>query len=307
MDKVLRTFTAGRGSVKVGAIIDASQFRNLGRLRRRGYLVEVGDAEATPIDEVYVEKSSPESVEDAPAEVVSIEAATEDAGPGRDPLDEVADAPVSSPVARPDGRVLIIGGPKTGKTTLAAAMGGGRSTDEVIEDLDWSEASAEIATWFDDPGPWLIEGVAIPRALRKWQESHPDEPAPVDHVIYLTQVYQDLEPEAAAMAKGVETVFEEILPWLLESVEITEIAHEGVKTNASTDEPHVANEDVDTKVMTFDEALAELKIDPVSVNTKSKLSKTRKDNLVAIARLMGKRLAPDEMNVGEIVALILSE
>ncbi len=36
-------------------------------------------------------------------------------------------------------RVMIVGWPKTGKTTLAAKMGGGKSTDDLIH-LGWSEA-----------------------------------------------------------------------------------------------------------------------------------------------------------------------
>lgn len=116
-------------------------------------------------------------------------------------------------------RIIIVGGPKTGKTTLAKKLGGGRSTDEVMH-LGWSEASDEVATWFDAPGPWVIEGVAIPRALRKWRQMHPNKPAPVDRLIRMRMPKQQLDVGQASMAKGVETVLAEVLPWLQKTVKI---------------------------------------------------------------------------------------
>jgi hypothetical protein len=113
----------------------------------------------------------------------------------------------------PDERVLIIGGPKTGKTTLATQMGGGRSTDEVM-DMGWSESSQEVSTWLDNPGPWIIEGVTLPRALRKWRDRNPGQPPPVDKVILLTKPRVPLAKGQAAMSKGVDTVMSEIEPWL---------------------------------------------------------------------------------------------
>lgn len=110
-------------------------------------------------------------------------------------------------------RTLIIGGPKTGKTTLAAAMGGGRSTDEVMG-LGWSEASEEVSKWFDSPGPWIIEGVAIPRALRKWAARNPGQPPPVDKVILLRTPHERRTPHQIIMAAGIDTVLSEISPWL---------------------------------------------------------------------------------------------
>lgn len=138
-------------------------------------------------------------------------------------------------------RICITGGPNTGKTTLAEhlALGGTyadgrtgpgrtlgqgkppRHTDDLIEQCKhlgkdaWSEASRIVSTWFDEPGPWIIEGVAIPRALRKWKEAHPGEPPPVDRVIRLTTPHVPLSPGQRTMAKGEETVWQEIAGWLL--------------------------------------------------------------------------------------------
>lgn len=124
-------------------------------------------------------------------------------------------------------RIAITGGPRTGKTTLASRIGGDwhgsgldsfeiRGTDDLIGKFDWSDASAEVATWFDAPGPWIIEGVAVSRALRKWMANHPGGPPPVDRVIYLSEPHESLSTGQASMAKGVRKVHDEIEPWLNE-------------------------------------------------------------------------------------------
>lgn len=118
-------------------------------------------------------------------------------------------------------RICITGGPKTGKTTMADRMSLGatadiRHTDDLIASHDWSAASLEVSTWFDAPGPWIIEGVAVSRALRKWRDAHPGEPPPVDRVILLVTPHVELSKGQATMAKGVEKVHGEIESWLLD-------------------------------------------------------------------------------------------
>lgn len=120
-------------------------------------------------------------------------------------------------------RICITGGPKTGKTTLSLNMerhsaqptGPIRHTDDLIGTHDWSEASQQVSEWLDAPGPWIIEGVAVSRALRKWRDQHPGEPPPVDRVIYLSEPHEALTRAQAAMAKGVRKVHDEIEGWLL--------------------------------------------------------------------------------------------
>lgn len=124
-------------------------------------------------------------------------------------------------------RLCIIGGPKTGKTTLAAELAASRgplavgtaegafrvrSSDEAMH-LGWSEASAEVALWLDNAGPWIVEGVAVPRALRKWLAAHA-EGKPCDIVLVLTTAHIELSKGQAAMGKGVATVWAEVLPEL---------------------------------------------------------------------------------------------
>lgn len=85
-------------------------------------------------------------------------------------------------------------------------------TDDLIH-LGWSEASAAVCEWIDSPGPWIIEGVAVSRALRKWRDTHLGPP-PVDRVIYLSEPHELLSTGQLAMAKGVRTVHDEIEDWL---------------------------------------------------------------------------------------------
>jgi hypothetical protein len=107
-------------------------------------------------------------------------------------------------------RILIAGGPRTGKTTLSTSLGIARvrHTDDVM-DLGWSEASAEVATWFDEPGPWVIEGVAVGRALRKWLLANP-EGNPCDVVYYLDAPLLTLTRGQETMAAGCWTVWKEV-------------------------------------------------------------------------------------------------
>ena len=126
-------------------------------------------------------------------------------------------------------RICITGGPRTGKTTLSGALYGDQwaadsdkcgpvfHTDDLIGKVDWSAASQHVAEhWLTEPGPWIIEGVAVSRALRKWRDAHPGEPPPVDRVIYLTEPHESLSKGQQSMAKGVASVHAEIEPWLNE-------------------------------------------------------------------------------------------
>jgi hypothetical protein len=111
-------------------------------------------------------------------------------------------------------RVLITGGPKTGKTTLAMLQGEVSGlqpmhTDDLIA-LGWSEASAAVIPWISRPGPWIIEGVAVPRALRKWFAANPTG-KPADKVIFLGKPWQELSPGQLAMTKGLVTVWKEVV------------------------------------------------------------------------------------------------
>ncbi len=110
---------------------------------------------------------------------------------------------------------VIVGGPKTGKTTLADSLGKTvRRTDALIGHLEWSELSEQVSHWFDEPGEWVIEGVATVRAIRKWL-ARDTGPFPAE-IILLTEPAVPRTPRQEAMAKGVETVWNQIKGELVE-------------------------------------------------------------------------------------------
>ncbi len=107
-------------------------------------------------------------------------------------------------------RIAITGAPQCGKTTLAKTI-----TDRPVlhsddfKHLAWSDASQVMADKANAiEGPLIVEGVAVPRALRKGMK--------IDAVILLTQ--PKLAPEKrdpvrwkhqVAMGKGVMKVLRE--------------------------------------------------------------------------------------------------
>jgi adenylate kinase family enzyme len=119
-------------------------------------------------------------------------------------------------------RLLIAGVPRSGKTTLSKTIVrtlpcslivmGPRSTDDMIA-LGWSAASERVAQWLDAAGPWIIEGVAIPRALRKWLATH-HYGTPADEIRWLGTPRVPLTPGQLTMAKACETVWNEVRPEL---------------------------------------------------------------------------------------------
>lgn len=121
-------------------------------------------------------------------------------------------------------RLLITGGPGVGKSTLAVRLAdrGGLLEAGIVVDhaddlagvLGWSEASLEVSRWFDRQGPWVIEGVAIPRALRKWLIAHPGNAAPCERIYYMTEHFRPPTKGQVSMTKGVMTVWREIVPEL---------------------------------------------------------------------------------------------
>lgn len=112
-------------------------------------------------------------------------------------------------------KIAIAGVPKAGKTTVAKILAEDvevRSTDDLI-DLGWSEASQKASEMFDEDASFIMEGVAVARALRKWLKANP-EGRPVDKVMWMGTPKVETTKGQNAMGKGVETVMREILPEL---------------------------------------------------------------------------------------------
>lgn len=109
-------------------------------------------------------------------------------------------------------KTLIAGWPRTGKTTRANALDSAteivRHTDDLIPSQDWSAISETVSYWFDEDYS-VIEGVAVPRALRKWLARNKSG-KPCDELVYLTMPHVSLSAGQAAMGKGCDKVFNEI-------------------------------------------------------------------------------------------------
>ena len=127
-------------------------------------------------------------------------------------------------------RILIVGGPKSGKTSTANALAQliyerakgvppprVRHTDDLIgSGMKWSEESLLVSTWFDDPGPWIIEGIVTVRALKKWLARSPSHEKPADYIFYAEVARLPLEPKQQALMKQCNDVWIEIRPALLD-------------------------------------------------------------------------------------------
>jgi len=117
-------------------------------------------------------------------------------------------------------RLVVAGGPQAGKTTLVSHLARAnpdakvRGSDELIG-LGWSESSEAASHWFDEPGSWICEGAAMPRALRKWLARNP-EGAPADLIVWVNEPVVARSRGQHVMALGCQTVWNEIRTELTE-------------------------------------------------------------------------------------------
>lgn len=125
-------------------------------------------------------------------------------------------------------KIAICGGPKCGKTTLAAKLNANtgipvRHTDDLVGKLDWSAASLVVAHWLAEPGDMIVEGTALPRSLRKFCRLYPGR-KPCDFAVWLQWPKVPRTPGQETMARGCRTVWIEVLPTLqqlgVEAVEL---------------------------------------------------------------------------------------
>lgn len=134
-------------------------------------------------------------------------------------------------------KILITGAPKSGKSTLVSKI---KNVDHYCTDpqrmcdygikgtpdhLDWSETSQFIAdNWIGKKQ--IIEGVAIPRALRKWRLSNPHSQLPFDKLIILEGTFEPLSKGQLTMAKGIKKVMQELIstwPEIVDKIEFVDL------------------------------------------------------------------------------------
>ena len=98
-------------------------------------------------------------------------------------------------------RIAIAGGPRVGKTTLAATVTDRRviATDDYIG-TPWADIPHKIIADIGDLDAFALEGVQVARALRKGLR--------VDAVVYLIRLkVPELTKGQAAMTRGVVRIF----------------------------------------------------------------------------------------------------
>jgi hypothetical protein len=118
---------------------------------------------------------------------------------------------------KPD-RIVITGGPRRGKSTVARKLATDGRRYHHGEELKryglGPEGSQKASEWLDEPGRFVCENVIMARALRKWMARNPTG-KPADIVVNLQHAVADTIPGQDRMAVGCETTFREILPELL--------------------------------------------------------------------------------------------
>lgn len=115
-------------------------------------------------------------------------------------------------------RIVITGSPLSGKTTLANVFvkifGLPLLQTDSVKHMEWSESSEHVSHWFNDPRDGVIEGVTVPRALRKWQKRNPDQPPPFDWFIILPHPRQFLGSAQETMRKQIIGLAETQKEWI---------------------------------------------------------------------------------------------
>jgi hypothetical protein len=116
-------------------------------------------------------------------------------------------------------RAVLVGGPRSGKTSVAVRASEryareAMHPDNLIDRLEWSALSSEVATWLDKPGEWVMEGVATVRAVRKWLAANPGDTPPPFTLVWMGEALQRRSVGQSSMSKGIATIWNEILPEL---------------------------------------------------------------------------------------------
>lgn len=109
-------------------------------------------------------------------------------------------------------RVVIDGGPRRGKSEIAkkiAADGRRYHHGDELRGLEWSAGSQLASEWLDEDGPYVLDNVAMGRALRKWLARNPTG-KPADVVVHLSGAVIESNSGQESMATGNDSVWKEI-------------------------------------------------------------------------------------------------
>lgn len=124
-------------------------------------------------------------------------------------------------------RIVIVGGPRSGKSSLAREFraaglptfcGDPRSKVKEPEHgvtylpeglpMSGDDGAAQwiVDHWMTRPGPWVLEGWIMARALRRWRRAWP----PCERIIVMRSPVVEQTPGQLALTKAVATVWRSI-------------------------------------------------------------------------------------------------
>ena len=164
-------------------------------------------------------------------------------------------------------RIVVIGGPRTGKTTYATKLArelgvhlastgkrteserGLVSTDNYIGSGSYAELPDRVIADLRKRDSFVLEGTQAARVLRRWLREAPEE-AKLDKVLVFGKPWVARNPRQEATAKGVKTVMRDLLPLLraagVETEEMTppEMTEEDWREHRSAELERAADEDL---------------------------------------------------------------
>ncbi len=128
-------------------------------------------------------------------------------------------------------RIVVLGGPRTGKTTYATKLAkklgvhlgstgkrteqedGLVSTDNYMKRANWATLPDVIIKDLKNREDWVLEGTQAARVLRRWLKEDINGPK-VDKVLVFNKPWVTRSGGQEAMAKGVRTILKDLQPLL---------------------------------------------------------------------------------------------
>ena len=119
-----------------------------------------------------------------------------------------------------DTKVLVVGPPRTGKSTaadfIAHALNLPLYHSDVYKELPWDEQKQVVGKLIRSLSGFVFEGCTVSRALNMFRETNPSF-KPCDTVFYLTKYLvprNDLTPGQLSMGTRIRNHMLEVVPWL---------------------------------------------------------------------------------------------
>jgi hypothetical protein len=137
-------------------------------------------------------------------------------------------------------RIVVIGGPRTGKTTYATKLAkqlgvhlastgkrteqpeglasvknyGKVSTDDYVNRYSYADLPSKVIADLRGMEDFVLEGTQAARVLRRWLREAPNEPRVEKTLVFMGKPWVKRTPKQEATAKGVRTTWRELEPML---------------------------------------------------------------------------------------------